>query len=152
MSMSTVSELLAARVLAQVLHYGQVDKAGRPYIEHVERVTAAVGLDAAPAACLHDLVEDTHVTLDGLAAGGFCTATLAAVDALTRRDGESYRDYIDRLATNAIARAVKLADLRDNLDPRRVEAARAGGHDTTALEQRYNDAVLRLLAREERAA
>lgn len=150
--MSTVSELLAARVLAHVLHHGQTDKAGRPIVEHVERVTAAVPLNAAPAACLHDLVEDGHVTLAALAAGGFCAATLAAVDALTRRANEPYRDYIDRLAPNAVARVVKLADLRDNLDPRRLDAVRAAGHDTVALEQRYNDAVLRLLGRGERAA
>lgn len=67
-------------------------------------------------AVLHDVVEDTHVSLDDLVAAGFDGAVVGAVDALTRRQTENYAAYIERIALNPIARAVKLADLQENLN------------------------------------
>jgi (p)ppGpp synthase/HD superfamily hydrolase len=67
------------------------------------------------AAVLHDVVEDTPVTLANLSARGFNREVLDAVDALTRREDEACGDYIDRVAVDPVARAVKLADLRENL-------------------------------------
>jgi hypothetical protein len=66
-------------------------------------------------AILHDVVEDTDVTLSALEKRGFDRLVLDAVDCLSHRAGEGYEDYIDRLAANPIARQVKLSDLRDNL-------------------------------------
>jgi (p)ppGpp synthase/HD superfamily hydrolase len=110
----------AIEIAAQV-HTGQVDKAGQPYILHPLRLMLAVSsTEARMAAVLHDVVEDTTVTLDELRAAGFPATVLEAVEALTKREGEDYEAFIRRVAPNPIAREVKLADLRDNSDPSRI--------------------------------
>lgn len=112
-----------AERLATIAHEGQRDKSGAPYIEHPRRVAARVaevGPGAAvDAAWLHDVAEDTRVTLADLAR--YCEPeTLAVVDMLTRRKGEGER-YYERVRTNRTALLVKLADVLDNTDPARVE-------------------------------
>ncbi len=107
--------------IAARAHEGQRDKDGRPYILHQLRVMAAVqGEEARAAAVLHDVLEDTSVTADELRAEGFSAAVLGAVDCLTHRGGEPYADYVVRCKGNAVARAVKLADLEDNSRPERA--------------------------------
>jgi hypothetical protein len=69
---------------------------------------------------LHDVVEDTGVTLDDLRAEGFSEYVLTALDCLTKRDGESYDDFISRILTNEIACKVKNGDLADNMDLTRI--------------------------------
>ncbi|WP_455271182.1 HD domain-containing protein [Rhizobium herbae] len=107
--------------LATDAHAGQVDKAGEPYVLHPLRVMLAMKTDAERiAAVLHDVVEDTNVTCDDLYwTLGFKPEIVQAVAALTRGKNEDYFDFIRRLAPNPIARAVKIADIRDNLDPSR---------------------------------
>ncbi len=101
--------------LAASAHAGQVDKGGQPYLLHVLRVALAVNdPNARIAAVLHDLVEDTNVTLAHLEAEGFAAPILEAVECLTRPHGARYADYVIRLKGNAIARQVKLSDLADN--------------------------------------
>jgi hypothetical protein len=87
------------------------------------------GEDADDLGVLHDVVEDTAVTLDDLRAAGFSEAVLAAVSLVTHDKAESYADYVVRCKSNAIARRVKLADLEDNsrldrtiLRPERIDA------------------------------
>lgn len=102
-------------------HHGQRDKAGQPYISHPLRVMLQMTTDLERiVAVLHDVVEDTPVTLARLKRAGFPQAVLDAVDCLTKREGESYDQSIQRAKSNAIARQVKLADLEDNLDLRRL--------------------------------
>lgn len=110
-----------AREIATTAHAGQRDKAGLPYIEHVLRVAENFPEDSAEhiAALLHDVVEDTDWTLSRLRADGFPDEILAAVDALTKREGENRMDAARRAKVNPIARAVKLADNADNTDPTR---------------------------------
>lgn len=89
-----------------------------PYVHHPARV--ANRLDESDeigiaVAFLHDVVEDTRFTLDDLRRNGFNDEILEAVDAITRRDGEKYFDYIRRLSSNPIAKRVKIADLQENL-------------------------------------
>lgn len=105
--------------LATDAHAGQVDKAGDPYILHPLRVMLAVSTpDERIAAVLHDVVEDTDVTCDDLYwVHGFKSEIVLALAALTRAKGEDYLDFVQRAKTNAIARAVKIADIRDNLRP-----------------------------------
>lgn len=91
------------------------------------------------AAVLHDVVEDTAITLDDLRTRGFPRAVVAAVDALSRRPDEPYLDFVRRAARNAVARPVKLADLRDNLDPRRL--ARITPARRQRLVRKYTDAL-----------
>jgi (p)ppGpp synthase/HD superfamily hydrolase len=110
-----------AIAIAAVAHEGQVDKAGAPYILHPLRMMLAVTTpEARMAAVLHDVVEDTAVTLADLRREGFPEAVLAAVGVLTKREGEDYEAFIQRVAPNPIAREVKLADLRDNSDLSRI--------------------------------
>lgn len=116
-----MSTLERAIEIAARSHAGQVDKAGQPYILHPLRLMLAV---TAPeeriAAVLHDVVEDTPVTLDDLAAAGFSQDVLTAVAALTKLEGESRIAAAQRAAQNPIARVVKLADVADNMDLSRI--------------------------------
>ena len=123
-----MSEITAARDpagraerIAREAHAGQVDKVGNDYILHVERVAGMVeGEDAKAVAWLHDVVEDTPVTMEDLRAEGFSEEILTALRLLTRTDDDvSYAHYIAdiRDSGNLLAIAVKLGDLRDHLDP-----------------------------------
>ena len=103
-------------------HAGQKDKAGAPYILHPLRIMMKMDNQAGMiAAMLHDVVEDSSVTLSDLRAEGFSEEVIAAVDHLTRREGEAYEIFINRLRHNPLAVKVKLADLEDNMDIRRIE-------------------------------
>ena len=95
--------------------------AGKPYFErHVEEVaelvaaTAGATVEHVTVAYLHDVVEDTEVTLDGLKLF-FTDMIVDTVDAITRREGETYFEYIDRMKENELAVFVKRADLTVNL-------------------------------------
>lgn len=141
-----MSTLERAIGIAAEAHAGQTDKSGAPYILHPLRVMMRVeGEDARIAAVLHDLVEDTHWTFDDLRTEGFDEAVVAALDALTRREGELYMDFCRRAATNELARQVKLADIDDNLDPARVAAL---PEQNRSLPDRYRKARA-ILRREE---
>ena len=110
-----------AIAIAAAAHEGQVDKAGAPYVFHPLRMMLRLDTpDEHMAAVLHDVVEDTPVTLEQLRAEGFPQAVLEAVEALTKREGEDYEEFIRRVAANRLASRVKLADLRDNCDLSRI--------------------------------
>ncbi|HEX6041952.1 HD domain-containing protein [Longimicrobium sp.] len=116
--MATLEEAIA---IAAQAHRGQTDRAGAPYILHPLRMMFAVRTDAERmAAVLHDVVEDTDWTLDALRGRGFSDEVIDAVDHLTRREGETYDDFVRRAARHPVARRVKLADLEDNMDARRL--------------------------------
>jgi GTP diphosphokinase / guanosine-3',5'-bis(diphosphate) 3'-diphosphatase len=109
--------------LAAKAHAGQVDKGGQPYVLHPLRLMFAVRtLHERMAAVLHDVVEDTDITLDDLVSERFPTEVVAAVQALTKRPGESRIEAAHRAAADPIARVVKLADVTDNLDLSRIAA------------------------------
>ncbi len=116
-----MSKLEEAIILAAQAHKGQRDKYGSPYILHPLRVMARVKTEAEmTVAVLHDTVEDSEWTLDALREAGFSDAIVEAVDCLTKRDGESYDSLIERARRNPLARRVKIADLEDNMDVRRI--------------------------------
>ena len=107
-------------------HAGQLDKAGKPYILHPLRVMMTVEgpfLDSArKVAVLHDVVEDSEWTLESLDAKlGLTSEEQAALRLLTHGEHEDYATYIERVAGSPLATAVKIADLRDNLDVTRLE-------------------------------
>lgn len=109
--------------LATEAHTGQVDKAGQPYINHPARVAsraARVGAEAEAVGWLHDVVEDTTVTLEELRTAGLPESVVTAVDALTRRDGEEPEQYYQRVAGDRLAHVVKHADMADNTNPTRL--------------------------------
>lgn len=110
-----------AVALACRVHAGQVDKSGKPYILHPLRLMLKFeGVDEQVVSVLHDVVEDGDVTLDDLRALGVSDAAVAAIDCLSKRDGEQYEDFIARIKPNDLARRVKIADIRDNLDLTRL--------------------------------
>ncbi|HEY7346882.1 MAG TPA: hypothetical protein VH599_01090 [Ktedonobacterales bacterium] len=112
-----------ALLLAAQAHRGQVDRVGQPYILHVLRVMFRLQSEQEQMlAVLHDLVEDTPYTFDDLRAMGYGEEFLQALDCLTRRSTESYEQFIERASVNPLARRVKLADLEDNMDIRRLPA------------------------------
>lgn len=116
-----MSKLEEAIQLATQLHDGQVDKAGRNYIEHPLRVMNAVeGEVEKIVAVLHDTLEDTAITFEELETR-FGTVVASAVTALSRQKSEEYFDFIQRLKENPIAVQVKIADLKDNMDLSRLE-------------------------------
>ena len=117
------SNLSLAIKIATEAHDGQEDKGGAPYILHPLRVMAAVNDPRERiAAVLHDVAEDCpDWPLVRLREQPFSGAVLDALDALTRRPGEDYWDFIDRCKADPIARVVKLADLKDNQDLSRIK-------------------------------
>lgn len=127
--MATLARALA---LAAAAHEDQHDKNGAPYFLHVLRVLQRLsGADetAQIAAVLHDLVEDTDWTFEQLAAEGFRAEVIDVVDALTRRPDESYTAFVARAGLHPLARQVKLADLEDNMDLRRLSRLTPADHE-----------------------
>jgi hypothetical protein len=121
----TISVALEKAIYIAVgAHNGQIDKGGAPYIHHVFRVMRAVdGKVEKTVAVLHDLLEDCpDWDAARLRDEGLSDEVVAAVVALTRREGEMYSDFIDRAAKNELARRVKLADLADNSDLTRIRS------------------------------
>ena len=129
--MSTLERAIA---LAATAHEGQTDKAGAPYILHVLRVMMRLETpEERMAAALHDIVEDCGFTLDRLRAEGFPEAVVLGVDAVTRRDSETYEEFVLRAKAHPVGRRVKEADLLDNSDVSRL--AQVTDRDRDRLEK-----------------
>lgn len=107
--------------IASLVHKGQVDKQGRPYILHVIRVGLRGKTDEEIiVGLLHDTIED-HPNSESLIRDNFPPWVIQAVSVLTKAEHENYMDYIERVKEHDLPRAVKLNDLRDNTDPARGE-------------------------------
>ena len=143
--MAYSTDIEAAKSLATKAHEGQTDKAGLPYITHPERVASRLSTsEAQVVGWLHDTVEDTPLTLSDISKK-FGPETAAAVDAISRRDGEKWSDYIDRVAANPMARQVKISDLVDNSNLTRIP------HVTlkdVKRQAKYNKALKKLMEEE----
>lgn len=137
--MTALEQAIAAAVDA---HKGQKDRYGRAYILHPLTLMMAMDDDASRiVAVLHDVVEDTPLTLSDLSGMGFAAEWVDAVDALTKRPGERYEDYIERLHRDPLAVKVKLADLEDNM---RITRMNVIGDEDAARLARYLRAWHRL--------
>jgi len=102
---------------------GKLDKGGKPYILHPLRLMARLNDPVGQCvALLHDVIEDSDTTADDLRADGFPESVVSAVEVLTRRRGESYEAFIDRIRVHPLARKVKLLDIEDNLNLLRLSA------------------------------
>jgi len=116
-----MSTLQRAIEIAVTAHRDQTTKDGQPYVIHPLTLMMRVTSDEEKiAAVLHDVVEDTPTTLSDLKAEGFSDQVITVIELLTHPEGMPYDDYIDRLADNAIARKVKLADLGHNMEITRI--------------------------------
>jgi hypothetical protein len=109
-----------AKDVATWAHSGQFRLGGMPYITHPEAVAnmlmnAGESEEVVATAWLHDVVEDTQVTLEDLRAHGFPESVVMAVEVITKVKGEWYYDYLDRVLSNVIATKVKTVDMMHNL-------------------------------------
>jgi (p)ppGpp synthase/HD superfamily hydrolase len=119
-----MNDLTTAIRLAAEAHDGKIDKGGDPYILHPLRVMLAQEDNQTRiAAVLHDVAEDWEDGWRRIREAGFDRQIVEAIDALTHRKGEDYFAYVDRAGANTLARAVKLADISDNLSPGRLTDA-----------------------------
>ncbi|WP_222912660.1 HD domain-containing protein [Natrinema sp. SYSU A 869] len=117
-----MNDLERAIHIATDAYTGQTDKAGETYIRHPLRVMRQMDTETERVvAVLHDVVEDSDYELDDIESQ-FDTTVREAVDALTKREEESYAEAIERAGSNTIAQRVKIADLRDNMDLTRLES------------------------------
>lgn len=131
-----------AIALAVEAHRGQRDKAGQTYILHPLRVMMRLETETERmVAVLHDVVEDSPWTLERLRELGYPEEVLGALDCLTKREGETYEAFIERVLPHPLARRVKRADLEDNMDVRRLPAVTAKDAERLA---RYRAAWARL--------
>lgn len=117
-----MSNLDKAIEIATKAHAGQKDKAGQAYILHPLRVMLRVkGEVEKIVAVMHDVIEDSDFSLQDLKNQGFSDEIIEAIDCLTKRDSEDYKDFILRVSMNRLARRVKIEDIKDNLDLDRLE-------------------------------
>ena len=125
--------------LAYLLHKDQVDKSGKPYFFHPMYVAMQFTEEKEQVvALLHDIVEDTDLTVEGIE-GLFNKEIAEAVDAISRRKNEKYFDYIERVKTNPIAHKVKIEDLKHNLSNERMDAL--DKEEAKSLKERYSKAL-----------
>ena len=117
-----MSTLQRAIEIATEAHKGQYDKAGNDYIGHPLRVMEVGKTENEKiVGVLHDVVEDTDWTFEALAAEGFSEEVIAALRCVTKlSENENYDDFIERVKKNPLAVAVKINDLSDNMDIRRL--------------------------------
>ena len=134
-------EMLAKMLLiATNAHAGQFDKGGTPYILHPLKVMHYLKTDDEELQCIalgHDVIEDTDVTYKDLREAGISERVIAGIDALTKRLGETYEDYKERVYANRDAMKVKLCDLRHNTDIRRLKGVREKDLERMAKYQRF---------------
>ena len=119
--------LASAIALAAKAHEDQIDKGGKAYILHPIRMMMRLRTndeELMAIAILHDVVEDSDITTAELISLGYPIRVIAGVDALTRKDDETYDQFIKRCAQNRDAKIVKREDLRDNSDITRLKGLR----------------------------
>ncbi len=128
-----------ALLISFTAHKDQIDKSGMPYVYHPYRVAEQMNDEnSICAALLHDVVEDTDITLDNLLDNGFPSEVVTPIKLLTYTKDIPYLKYIERIKTNPIAKAVKLADLRDNSNFERLEKV---GLEDLRRNEKYREAI-----------
>ncbi|RCW82727.1 HD domain-containing protein [Phyllobacterium bourgognense] len=138
-----MSVLEHAIAVAARAHAGYLAEDGEPYIFHPLRVMMALDdEDERIVGVLHDVPEKTAWSLDGLKAEGFLEHIIAAIDSVSRRQGEDYFDFVQRTRENDLGRRVKIADLQDN-----IENVKSRLDDPQARKKldKYEEALRRLL-------
>lgn len=137
-----------AMKIAYAAHHGQVDHNGIPYIFHPIHLAESMDDEiSCCAALLHDVVEDTDVTLDDLARE-FPAEVIEVVKLLTHEDGTDYYDYVRRLKENPIARKVKLADIAHNSSFERCAGSHLPAEKIEYFRKKYQTAY-RILTEED---
>ncbi len=134
-----------AMIIAYNAHHGQLDKSGVPYIFHpfnlAEQMTDEITVCSA---LLHDVAEDTSVTIEELEKD-FPAEVTDALKLLTHDKNTDYLDYIRKISTNPVAKAVKAADLKHNSDISRIGCDAVRCSEKTAERLEKYAAALKLL-------
>lgn len=114
--------LLNAFILCVVKHWNQKDKAGKRYIWHPMYVMSKVkGYDEKVVALLHDIVEDTDMTLEKLKDMKFSDEVVEAINTISKKKNQKYFEYLEGVKNNKIARNVKIEDIRHNCNLKRLK-------------------------------
>lgn len=119
--MSDVKEL--AFQISKIAFEGKIDKGGKPYFNHLVRVSEKFTDDdfLYPIAMLHDLLEDCSEWNVKSLGCLFSENIVKTIELLTRKTGQDYFDYINDISQSSWATKIKLADLKDNMDITRLE-------------------------------
>jgi (p)ppGpp synthase/HD superfamily hydrolase len=118
-------------------HTGQQDKAGQPYILHPLRLMFRFDTETEMiVAVLHDVIEDTALSLESLKGYGFSDEVIDAVDCLSKKNDESYDAFILRVSSNKLAIKIKIEDIKDNLNLSRLKNISA--EDLLRIEKYHN--------------
>jgi (p)ppGpp synthase/HD superfamily hydrolase len=116
-----MNQLEKAIQIALKAHEGQTDKGGNTYVLHPLRLMVQMPTEQLQTiAVLHDVVEDSTYTFEDLAKEGFPEEVLVALRALTKKEGEQYDNFIQRVKSNPLAIPVKIADMKDNSNLDRI--------------------------------
>jgi (p)ppGpp synthase/HD superfamily hydrolase len=119
--------LTKAIKIARDAHRGQKDKSGIDYIYHPLYVMSQMFTeDEMIVAVLHDVVEDTNITIEQLQSQGFQEHIIYAIAIISRNEGTTYKDYIRNVSSSPLATRVKIADLRHNMSPERMKGINTG--------------------------
>lgn len=125
--------------IAKAAHEGQVDVGGAEYINHpIEVAEHCEDEDAKIVALLHDVIEDSKVTLDDLRSQGFKDEIIEAIDIISGRSGIGYDEYLQSIKDNDLARVVKIQDLIHNSDLSRLRVVRDKDRNRV---KRYEEAL-----------
>ena len=116
-------KLIKAFLLCMVKHWKQKDKAGKRYVWHPIHVMMNVkGYNEKIVALLHDIVEDTEVTVPDLKNLKFSKEVIEAVDVITKKKDQEYFSYLKSIKDNSIAKKIKIEDLKHNSDLKRLRS------------------------------
>lgn len=133
-----------AIAIAVVSHAGQEDKGQNSYIRHPLRVMEKMDCeDEMICAISHDVVEDTFLELRDLQELGFTQSQIKTIDSLTKKDGETYDQRIDKIMNSYVARKIKTADIMDNSQLWRLKSRKLTEKDLIR-QQNYIDALTKL--------
>lgn len=117
-----INEYELAYNIASKAHKGQKDKGGEDYFKHPLTVSNKLsGEKDKIVALLHDVIEDTDVTVNDLREAGFSDEVVLAVSVITKKADEDYEEYLNRVKQNPIALRVKIADMEHNSDISRIK-------------------------------
>lgn len=120
------NNLAKAIQIAGAAHENQVDKANAPYILHPIRLMLKFSsVEEQIVAVLHDVIEDSDITLDDLRKKNFSNDVLTAIELLTKKPGQDYQNYLEKISENNLARKIKIEDIKDNLNLTRLTSVSA---------------------------
>lgn len=129
-----------AMICAFLAHGNNRDKEGAPYYKHPLNVAKKVkGKNEKIVAILHDVLEDSSITVENLKDIGFTDEIITAVKTLTRGKLQSYQSYLEKVCKNTLAKTVKLADIQDNINPERLK--KLNDITRTRLKNKYSKAI-----------